>query len=432
MDPAALADDIRREMSSLADDFPGGVTVKDLCGYFGAPLPAMEAALPLVQPDLEREGVTVKVAPQPSGGLRESAHKGRRLADPDALARALARVTAGESAYVVATEEGVVKSTLYRYLNQGKLPPPSQSKLDAAVELVRLGMKPGAAAKETGASRGSVIRKAKALKDPAAVALGKKGGVQRASNLSPEQRVEIARRASGVRWSAKVEAKQPTLAERHADLLRAGLPDLVTKFPAGATLIDVAKEFSLDAQHTYAAVAHLVRAGEALFKQNPNGTSREHLLYVRGMTELPAALSPKQELTYDAICRRAVEGKAVVNYQAVSNELDLPAGSLSSYCYALERKGYIKRLTPYAEVNGVKVSPTYEVYTPVAKPVEVMPLKLVERAAARAAGTEVESIPPPSGALIAALNKRWKYLHAELVRVEALLSLYDHTPSDKT
>jgi hypothetical protein len=38
-------------------------------------------------------------------------------------------------------------------------------------------------------------------KDPAAAAMGKKGGAARARNLTPEQRAEIARKAATTRWS---------------------------------------------------------------------------------------------------------------------------------------------------------------------------------------------------------------------------------------
>jgi len=45
----------------------------------------------------------------------------------------------------------------------------------------------------------------KRRKDPAAVALGrrggKKGGKARAANLTPQRRVEIARKAAETRWS---------------------------------------------------------------------------------------------------------------------------------------------------------------------------------------------------------------------------------------
>jgi hypothetical protein len=38
-------------------------------------------------------------------------------------------------------------------------------------------------------------------KDPAAKALGKKGGVARARNMTPERRAEIAKKAASKRWS---------------------------------------------------------------------------------------------------------------------------------------------------------------------------------------------------------------------------------------
>lgn len=37
-------------------------------------------------------------------------------------------------------------------------------------------------------------------KDPAAKALGKKGGAARAAKLTPEERAEIARKAAAKRW----------------------------------------------------------------------------------------------------------------------------------------------------------------------------------------------------------------------------------------
>jgi hypothetical protein len=44
-------------------------------------------------------------------------------------------------------------------------------------------------------------------KDPAAVALGRKGGLKggaaRAAKLTPEQRSEIAKKAAAARWSSK-------------------------------------------------------------------------------------------------------------------------------------------------------------------------------------------------------------------------------------
>lgn len=42
-------------------------------------------------------------------------------------------------------------------------------------------------------------------KDPAAKALGKKGGKARAAKLTPEERSEIARKAAEKRWSGASE-----------------------------------------------------------------------------------------------------------------------------------------------------------------------------------------------------------------------------------
>lgn len=40
-------------------------------------------------------------------------------------------------------------------------------------------------------------------KDPAAKALGRKGGAARAKSMTPERRAEIARKAAGKRWENK-------------------------------------------------------------------------------------------------------------------------------------------------------------------------------------------------------------------------------------
>ncbi len=40
-------------------------------------------------------------------------------------------------------------------------------------------------------------------KDPAAKALGKKGGAARAKSMTPERRVEIAKKAAATRWTKR-------------------------------------------------------------------------------------------------------------------------------------------------------------------------------------------------------------------------------------
>lgn len=44
---------------------------------------------------------------------------------------------------------------------------------------------------------------ADAGKDPAAAAMGRKGGAARARSLTPEQRAEIAKKAAVKRWSSR-------------------------------------------------------------------------------------------------------------------------------------------------------------------------------------------------------------------------------------
>ncbi len=50
-------------------------------------------------------------------------------------------------------------------------------------------------------------------KNPAAVALGRKGGLKggraRAASLTAEQRLNIARKAAAARWSAKASKSEP-------------------------------------------------------------------------------------------------------------------------------------------------------------------------------------------------------------------------------
>jgi hypothetical protein len=45
----------------------------------------------------------------------------------------------------------------------------------------------------------------KVMKNPAAVALGKKGGAARAKTLTAKKRSQIAKKAATARWSNKVQ-----------------------------------------------------------------------------------------------------------------------------------------------------------------------------------------------------------------------------------
>lgn len=59
---------------------------------------------------------------------------------------------------------------------------------------------PKAVARDAEANAPGASDESQPAKDPAAQALGAKGGKKRAERLSPEQRSEIARRAAAARW----------------------------------------------------------------------------------------------------------------------------------------------------------------------------------------------------------------------------------------
>ena len=64
--------------------------------------------------------------------------------------------------------------------------------IGAAVKVMRIA---------TGQEKEAVSRPEDEGKDPAAVALGRKGGKARADSLSKKRRAEIARKAAAKRWS---------------------------------------------------------------------------------------------------------------------------------------------------------------------------------------------------------------------------------------
>jgi hypothetical protein len=57
------------------------------------------------------------------------------------------------------------------------------------------------------------VSKEKRRKDPLAVALGKRGGLARARNLTKEEHVALARKAALARWSRVRGMKKATRSE---------------------------------------------------------------------------------------------------------------------------------------------------------------------------------------------------------------------------
>ena len=62
-------------------------------------------------------------------------------------------------------------------------------------------------------ARKKIVSKEKRRKDPLAVALGKRGGLARARNLTKEEHVALARKAALARWSRVRGMKKATRSE---------------------------------------------------------------------------------------------------------------------------------------------------------------------------------------------------------------------------
>lgn len=65
-------------------------------------------------------------------------------------------------------------------------------------------------------ARKKIVSKEKRRKDPLAVALGKRGGLARARNLTKEEHVALARKAALARWS-RVRTTKKAVRSEHAE-----------------------------------------------------------------------------------------------------------------------------------------------------------------------------------------------------------------------
>lgn len=165
--------------------------------------------------------------------------------------------------------------------------------------------------------------------------------------------------------------KEKRLPEVQADAMRPGLESLARRYPYGATLNEVAEFFGLAGQHAYGAIQLLAAEGEAAWVKDGNGPN--NILYVPGMMQMPPPLTQLQEAVYCAIRDIAVDGKATVNGSQIAKATGTSQGSVAQICYALELKGYVRRLTPYNYRSAkqstpggalVSTSPEYEVFEP--------------------------------------------------------------------
>jgi len=232
------------------------------------------------------------------------------------------------------------------------------------------------------------LRAAEPVKDVAAQALGRKGAIARNARKAARERWSPT--ASREPWApqqthrvnhiAEHDGPHPnkrgrTQPERLADDLRYRLHELVAAHQLGATIKQFAKFFAIDTiTHAREAIA-ILEAEATIIVAWTYDTPREKIIYVRGMRQTPPPLTATQERIFDEILRRAHGAPTtIVNYTDVAKAAGTAYGSAAQVCWALERKGYLKRLTPYdrdggeapfsgSTFNGMR-SPEYEIRTP--------------------------------------------------------------------
>lgn len=270
-------------------------------------------------------------------------------------------------------------------------------------------------------------------KNPAAVLMGKAGGKARAEKMTSRRRSEIAANAAASRWSKghldHPNRKAMTDPQKRALVMLERAAELAAKYPFGATHPDLVEFFGFANTHTYEAARALEAMGDAVWEKDGDVAthSGKFKLYVRGMKRMPAELTDRQMQVYLAIVqRRNKSGIATVNYTEIGREISgdsaIIAGgtTIMTVCNSLERKGYIKRITPWEGAKSGK-SPEYEVYDPI--PQEPNLDKEPKRIATITTPAEWR---PKFGddERIAKAKARLLELRTEVTKVEAFLEIY--------
>lgn len=426
-----LADQIVSEAGALAFDYPKGASLADIAGYFGAPLPQVEVAIR----DLKERGVDL---PFLLDGDRQPHHIAKRRGEPNAGGWETRREN--ENAR---REDGI-----------GEFAP--REKNPDAVALGRRG--------------------------------GEKGGNARAAALSDERRSEIARLAAQARWGEKeatdqgviltgrdggplsdilqeamesmgspVDAlghgrlmpiiqkngimRERTMTEILVERLRPMLPEFAKQFPFGMTARDLKNHTNASTNVVYEAIQKLVFEGLGIWESEMDGRSNTHRFYVRGMRQLPPALTHNQEAVYEGCLKQVPQNqRGIINCSIIDKENDLPTGSTVTVLYTLERKGLIRRITPWHR-TGKKTPAEYEVLAleprEIDWPPPVQPIMTHEPDAeyrdsrtsdGRRLGKQMRrakaDMTRPQDDLVQALIHRQQFLKEELRSLDALIAHY--------
>lgn len=271
-------------------------------------------------------------------------------------------------------------------------------------------------------------------KDAAAVALGQKGGKARAASMTAEERAEIARGAARRRWDHLPEHREPSHEECTARLKDA-LPRLAEAFPNGILVSHIAQQLNITQYRARIAVNGALRDGWAKAIYIMGGEPQEHkprAILFKGMVELPPGLSGRQEKVLSWIRANMRPGQQMpLNKAKITKDVGLK-GMIDDVLWALEKKGYVARITPWNR-EGLKTSPVYEMLEPpepLEPKIEAPPdlpeeprktnngntmAKRMRMARDQIFGTEE---------MVEVLENRRQYLREELDKVDKLLEHY--------
>ena len=174
------------------------------------------------------------------------------------------------------------------------------------------------------------------------------------------------------RVSAHPNKKERTLPEQMADQVRHRIGELVHPYPFGATAAQFADHFNLTMNHAYAVVSELEAECE-IVRLDGYDYPKTKLIFVRGMVQPPPPLTDIQEKVYTEALKRSSNGHLVFNFTDVARVTGVSQGSVQQIAWTLERKGYLRRISPYAQHGGGRdgegklkgaPSPEYYIYEP--------------------------------------------------------------------
>lgn len=311
-------------------------------------------------------------------------------------------------------------------------------------------------------------------KNPAAVAMGQRGGRARAEKVAASRRSEIAQRAAAARWAAEDEptegfnniihgmatAPQPdraSLAAFKRDVKANGgflnydmpafkeaqkrgpykmpgpdddtppevrlrlikmIPKLAKSYPDGITVPHLMAELDTTEHRVRYALNQARNEGWCdIIRERTEANGQRQIYLFTGMMKRAPDLTVRQGEVYAWLQKHADGGEVTAQMNQICRDLGIADGTVFGHLYSIERKGYTERITGYNDrVNGIRVSPRFKLLD-LPKPTTVELRNPHVKA-------NVER-PPIEPEFLATLRARRQLLEREMDKIDALLSVYD-------